>query len=279
MHTDEAVRHTLELADVTLSYSVVAPEKPRAVLMIVHGVSEHGGRYSRLQTELAEVGFASWAYDQRGFGKSTGRRSDAAHYTDFINDLKEMIAVVRSTHPVLPLYLIGHSFGGLVVSAFCIYCPKEVDAIILSAPAYEFIPLPLITHFLGILLNFLCPTISISYPSDPAKLSHDPKIGIAFREDPLTQTRGTPRFYHALREMNDMVKRRAEQISLPTLILQGTQDTIVLPQGAQALYDKMQSKKKRLIFYEGFYHEPFNEIGRERVVADVVGWLNDLLQN
>ncbi len=268
----------LKLSDVTLSYSAVVPENPRAVLLIVHGVSEHSGRYSRLQQEFCEAGFAAWAYDQRGFGKSTGRRTYAKHHTDFLNDLSAMIDLARTAHKGLPLILIGHSFGGLVVSAFCIAFPKEVEGVVLSAPAYEFVPLPPILHFAGILLSRFLPRISISYPSDPKKLSHNPEVEMAFRSDPLTQSRGTPRFYQALREMNDMVKRRANQISLPVLILQGTADTIVVPKGAQALYDKMQSEKKQLIFYDGFYHEPFNEIGRERVVADVVGWLNDLLK-
>ncbi|MBI3598229.1 MAG: lysophospholipase [Nitrospirae bacterium] len=269
----------LQLADVTLSYSLVAPENPRAVLIIVHGLSEHGGRYFKLQLELAEVDFAVFAYDQRGFGKSTGRRTDVAHYTDFLDDLKAMIVVARNTHPKIPLFLIGHSLGGLVVSAFCIHFPNGVDGIILSAPAYEFFPLPWIIHFMGVVLNFVCPTIHIRYPSNPEKLSHDPEMTTAFRADPLIQSSGTPRFYYALRKMNDMVKRRADQIALPVLILQGTGDTIVVPEGAQRLYDKIKSEKKRLIFYDRFYHEPFNEMGRERVVADLFSWLNDLLQN
>ncbi len=276
MDEKEAV---LKSAGVTLFYNAVLPENPRALLMIVHGLSEHGGRYRLLQRELAEAGFAVFAYDQRGFGKSTGRRTYVAHYTDFLNDLKEVVATAKSAHPERPVFLIGHSLGGLVVSAFCIQFPKEeVKGIILSAPAYEFFPLPRIIHFLGIALNFLWPTIQIRYPSDKERLSHDPKVGVAFRADPLAQSCGTPRFYHALREMNDMVKGRADEIALPTLILQGTEDTIVVPSGAQALYDAIRSEKKKLIFYDRFYHEPFNEIGRERVVADVVCWLNDLLK-
>jgi alpha-beta hydrolase superfamily lysophospholipase len=266
----------LKCTDVTLFYRFVVPKNPRAILIIVHGVSEHGGRYLRLQRELSELGFAVFAYDQRGFGKSTGRRTYAAHYTDFLNDLKEIIDTAKKEIPGQPIILIGHSFGGLVVSAFCIHFPEAVKRIILSAPAYMFIPLPAILHFMGIALNRFFPTIRIRYPSDPSKLSHDKDIVNAFRADPLAQTHGTPRFYHALKEMNDMVRRRTDQISLPTLILQGTEDTIVYPQGAQTLYDKISSKKKRLIFYEGFYHEPFNEVGRGKVVTDVVGWLNDL---
>jgi lysophospholipase len=276
---DLLVRETIALSDVTLSYHKVVPKNLRAVLIIVHGMSEHGGRYVRLQRELANAGFASFAYDQRGFGQSTGQRTYAKHYTDFINDLQAVVKSVQYAHPGTPIILIGHSFGGLVVSDFCLDFASEIDGIILSAPAYQFVPPPLMLHFLGIILNYFFPTIHIRYPSDANKLSHDKEICNVFQADPLVQRHGTPKFYHALLEMNARVQRRTHEISVPTLILQGTSDTIVNPQGAQTLYDKMQSENKRLIFYEGFYHEPFNEIGRERVVADVVDWLNHLLKN
>ncbi len=265
--------------DVTLSYYTVTPQDPRAVLIIVHGLSEHRGRYRKLQRELASEGFATWAYDQRGFGKSTGRRTYMADYHDLLEDLNVVTDRARQAHPKLPLVLIGHSLGGVVVATFCIYHPNVAAGMILSAPAYDFVPLPPMVHFLGIIANHIIPTLSIPYPSDAEKLSHDPEIGRAFRADPLVQKAGTPRFYHEFRRMNGYLKQHAHQITRPTLILQGTDDMIVFPEGAKTLYGKIRSKNKRLIAYNGFYHEPFNEIGRERVIADVVGWTNELISS
>ncbi|MEK7702653.1 MAG: lysophospholipase [Nitrospirota bacterium] len=267
----------LQTADVALSYRSVVPENPRAAILIVHGLSEHKGRYLQLQTELAEAGFSAWAYDQRGFGKSTGNRTDMADYHELLSDLQKMVTRVREESRKLPLILLGHSLGGAVMATYCIDNPKEAEGLILSAPAYEFFPLPKMTHFAGIFMYRLFPKVLIPYPTKKDGLSHDPKIARAFKHDPLVQSSGTSRFYHEFRRMNEHLREQADRITLPTLILQGTADATIVPSGAQSLYDKIKSEKKQLIFYEGFYHEPFNEIGRERVIVDVVSFIEKLL--
>jgi len=279
MNEKAAVHKGLKLADVTLSYYAVIPDHPRALLIIVHGLSEHSGRYRKLQEELAEDEFASWAYDQRGFGKSTGDRTYVADYNDFLSDLKHVIAMVKQTYPALPLVIIGHSLGGLVAATFCAKQASEANGLILSALAYDVYPLPRMLRFLAMALNRLCPKRLIRYPSTGENLSHDPEIVRAFRADPLVQSAGTPRFYHEFFKMNRYLHNHADQIRLPTLILQGTDDTTVFPEGAQRLHDAIQSEKKHLIFYDRFYHEPFNEIGRERVLSDMIGWLNTLISD
>jgi alpha-beta hydrolase superfamily lysophospholipase len=268
----------IQNADATLFYHAETPESPKAILIIVHGLSEHGGRYLKLQKELAAEGFASWAYDQRGFGRSTGERTYVTHYNLFLQDLKKVISVAKEAYPGLPVYLIGHSLGGLVVATFCIKNSNDANGAVLSAPAYAFFPLPRAIHAMAVLLNYLCPKRLIRYPSSGDRLSHDPEIGRSFRQDPLIQSAGTPRFYHEFRKMNEQLRQHADWITLPTLILQGTDDTTVVPEGASTLYNQIGSKEKRLIFYDGFYHECFNEIGRERVVSDMIGWLNERVQ-
>ncbi len=262
-------------ADAILFYHAETPKLPKGILIIVHGLSEHGGRYLKLQKELAAEGFASWAYDQRGFGRSTGERTYVTDYNLFLQDLKKVISTAKKAYPALPVYLIGHSMGGLVVAVFCINNAHEINGMVLSAPAYAFFPLPRSLHWVGLLLNYLCPKRLIQYPSSGDRLSHDPEIGPAFRNDPLIQSAGTPRFYHEFRKMNGYLRQHADRITLPTLILQGTGDTTVVPEGARTLYNQISSKEKHLIFYDGFYHECFNEIERERVVSDMVGWLKE----
>ncbi len=261
--------------ETALSYHASLPENPKAVLVILHGLSEHKGRYLRLQADLAQAGFGSYAYDQRGFGRSNGVRTHVERYTDFFLDLKEVIHFVRAAHPGLKVVILAHSLGGAVAAAFCIDYPNEADALVLSAPAYHVPPFPLRLQLLGLLLNPFLPTYSIRYPSDAKKLSRDPQIAIAFRSDPLVQSAGTPRFYIEFRKMNGRLHRLADQIVLPTLILQGSEDGVVIPQGARLLYDRIGSAKKKLIWYKGFYHEVFNDIGREQVIADLIGWLKE----
>ncbi|HLG21576.1 MAG TPA: lysophospholipase [Candidatus Manganitrophaceae bacterium] len=260
-----------------LSYHAVLPNPLKALLIVVHGLSEHKGRYRRLQRDLASEGYGTYAYDQRGFGLSGGARTYVRAHTDFLFDLKKVFEFVRGRHPGLKVALMGHSFGGAVAASFCAEYPSEADGLALSAPAYKVPSLPLRLELLGYLLNHLMPARAIRYQSEPKYLSRDPEIGAAFRSDPLVQQAGTPRFYIEFRKMNRRLRREAEKIAVPTLILQGTEDRIVIPQGAQALYNRLTTPHKRLIWYEGFYHEVFNEIGRERVIADLISWLKEYI--
>lgn len=256
-----------------LSYCAVLPESPKALLVIVHGLSEHKGRYRALQNDLAHAGFGSYAYDQRGFGRSNGARTYVERYPDFFLDMKEVVGFVRAAHPGLKVVILAHSFGGAVAASFCIDYPHEADGLVLSAPAYDVPSLPFRLHLLGYLLNPFFPARPFRYDSDAQKLSHDPQVGIAFKSDPLVQQAGTPRFYIEFRKMNDRLHRMAGRIVIPTLILQGSEDRIVIPEGARRLLDQIGSAEKKLIWYDRFYHEVFNEVGRERVVADLIAWL------
>lgn len=263
---------------IALSVSAVLPDPIEMVLVIVHGLSEHRGRYQRLQLDLAKEGLASYAYDQRGFGESDGSRTHMERYTDMLLDLKRVIDSVREAHPDRKVVVLGHSFGGAVSATFCIDYPNAADGLVLSAPAYDVPALPFRLRFIGTMLNHLLPARPVRYPSVPDWLSHDPAIGVAFRNDPLVQRAGTPRFYVEFGKMNDYLHRFAEKIILPTLILQGGQDRIVFPSGARALFGRIGSVKKKILWYDGFYHEVFNEIGREQVIADVVHWLKEAVR-
>ncbi|MBI3805716.1 MAG: lysophospholipase [Nitrospirae bacterium] len=269
---------TIPSAGLALSYSALLPEFFQTVLIIVHGLSEHRGRYQLLQLDLARAGIASYAYDQRGFGESDGSRTHVERYTDFIDDLHRVVAFVRKGHPGQKIVLLGHSFGGAVAATFCIDHPNEAEALVLSAPAYDVPLLPFRLHLLGYLFNRIFPSRPLRYPSNPGWLSRDPAVGLAFQNDPLVQRAGTPRFYVEFRRMNVSLHQSAGRIALPTLILQGSADRIVFPSGARALLARIGSEKKRLNWYEGFYHEVFNEVGRERVVDDLLHWLKEIFQ-
>ncbi len=146
----------------------------------------------------------------------------------------------------------------------------------LSSPAYDVPSLLLPLELLATLLKPLMPTVAIRYPSIRGKRSHDPSVDLAVASDPLIVNKATPRFYVEFRKMNRYFRENVEQIVLPTLILQAGADGIVKPEGAQHLYGRLTHPKKKLIVYENYYHEVFNEIGREKVVTDLVAWLDGL---
>lgn len=237
-------------------------------------MSEHKGRYRPLQHLLAEAGVATFALDLRGFGESGAPRTHVDSFHQYLDDLSLAVEYLRSEYPLLPLFLIGHSMGGLISLTYCIRDRPVLGALIVSAPVVLHPPPPLRIRVLAYLLTRLMPRHYFVYRNQVQNFSHDPKVIEAFKNDPLCQNAGTPRFYTELQRMRRYLLQEASRLSLPILILQGTGDTIVLPQGARLLYERVSSSDRRLIEYEGFYHEPFNELGREQVFADILAWLN-----
>jgi alpha-beta hydrolase superfamily lysophospholipase len=263
-----------------LVYAVRSPESsgPLAKLLIVHGMSEYKGRYRLLQEDLARAGFLSYAFDQRGFGESGGVRTYVHSYHQYLDDLALAVESVRKEGPSLPLFLIGHSLGGLISLSYCLRDQLSLSGLVVSSPVVLHAPPPLRVLLLAYLLSYVQPRRSVVYGNQIRYFTHDPKVIEEFLSDPLNQNAGTPRFYIEFQKMRRHLLRNAGRITLPLLILQGTADKIVFPRGAQFLYDHVGSGERRLIWYEGFFHEPFNEIGRERVVEDVVRWIEERLQ-
>ncbi len=268
---------TIQSGDVALSYSLIMPQQSKATLVLVHGINDHKGRYVVLQDDLAKADYGSLAYDQRGFGLSEGERADVAHYQELLCDLSGVVHWLRGKHPAAKVFVIGHSLGAAIAATYCIDYANDVDGLILSAPAYDVPLFPFWMEWLAYLLNVFMPARSCRYPSTRGKRSRDPAVDAAVAEDPLIFNRGTPRFYVEFRKMNRYLHERAGQIGLPTLILQGGADTIIRPKGAESLSAQLKHPKNKLIWYEGHYHEVFHEIGRERVVADMITWLEILL--
>ncbi len=268
---------TIQQGDMTLSYASVIPAHSKAALLIVHGMNDHKQRYAELQAELAAVGFASFAYDQRGFGCSGGKRSDVEHYEDYLEDLKAVLVLLRKSCPSLLVFLLGHSLGGLISASYCVKNPKAVDALVLSSPAYLVAPLPFPLENLVNLLNRLMPKTAMPYPHRHHYRSHDPAIIAAVENDPLIAMNATPRFYIQFRKMNRFLLDHAGEMDLPTLILQAGDDQIVSPEGAKMLYACLKNPVKKLICYEAFYHEVFHEVERQRVVRDLIQWLESTL--
>lgn len=266
---------TIDREGLSLSYTSLIPPTAKASVIILHGINDHRGRYLKLQEYLVKAGFANYAYDQRGFGLSGGLRTDIIQYQDFHDDLKVVVKRVRKEQPDQKIFLIGHSLGGAIAGTFCINFPYEVDALVLSAPAYEVPQLSLCLKLLSILLNKTAPTYAISYRSRSGTRSHDPAVDLAVAADPLIASKATPRFYFQFRKMNRLFKECADHILIPTLILQGGADSTIRPEGAKALYERLKNPDKKLLWYDGFYHEAFHEIGREKVVDDLIAWMKE----
>lgn len=247
----------------------------RAVLLIVHGLFEHSGRYAGLAGYYAPQGFAVCSFDQRGHGKSEGLRGYVNKFTDFLLDLAIFHRLVRSMFPHQRIFMLGHSIGGTIATAYTADHQQDLSGLILSAPTI--IPGTSVNSFSIIsarFLSVLLPKLGIS-SIDASAVSRDIGIVEAYRNDPLV--------YHGkirarlgaelIDTMQKLLPVKMGQIDLPVLVMHGTIDRLSNTEGSSLLYESVKSKDKTLKNYKGFYHEIFNDPERSQVLSDMRQWL------
>jgi len=250
-------------------------EEPKAVLVLVHGLAEHCGRYMNVVNHVVPLGYAVYGLDHIGHGKSDGTRVYVDRFSDFVDTLKLFVDMVKGWQPGKPCFLIGHSMGGLIGAVFLIEHQVELDGAVLSAPAIKSSgAISSATVAAGKLLSTLAPKMGVAQLAADG-ISQDPAVVEAYLNDPLVCSgKITARLGAEMLKTMPAVLGEANVITLPLLIVQGTADLLVDPEGAQMLYDAVNSQDKTLELYEGFYHEVFNEPGRNEVLGDVQAWLD-----
>jgi acylglycerol lipase len=249
------------------------PQAPKAVVVICHGVNSHSGQYLWTGDQLAAAGFAVYAYDHRGRGKSEGPRfyiDDVREYTD---DLGTFIALAKSREPGLEVFLLGHSAGGVVSCTWALDHQSEIAGFICESFAFE-VPAPAPVLALVKLLARITPRLPVlklkmkDFTRDPAALR-------ALDADPLTKGEVQPaRTVAALLKATDRMRRGFPAITLPVLIMHGTEDKATLPSGSQLFYETAGSRDKTLKLYEGHFHDLLNDLNKEKVMADVIAWID-----
>ena len=250
-------------------------EEPKAALVLVHGLAEHCGRYMNVVNHFVPLGYAVYGLDHIGHGKSDGTRVYVDCFSDFVDTLKQFVDLVKEWQPAKPCFMIGHSMGGLISAAYLLEHQADLDGAVLSAPAIKSSgAISSTTLTVGRLLSSLAPKIGVAQLAADG-ISQDPSVVAAYVNDPLVCSgKITARLGAEMLKTMPIVLENASKITLPTLIVQGTADLLVDPIGAQMLYDAIASQDKTLEFYEGFYHEVFNEPGRDQVLGDVQAWLD-----
>ncbi len=252
------------------------PAAPRGVLILVHGLGEHSNRYLNVVNHFCPRGMAHSGYDHRGFGKSDGTRAYVDSFDDYVDDLDSFVADARGRHADKPLVVVGHSMGGLIVLRWAALRAPSVAAIVSSGAALEMgEPLPGARLIATRILSRLVPKLSMPNEVDPNGLSHDTAVVKAYVEDPLVIRKITVRLGNEiLRSMGEALAL-AGRVNVPLLLLHGEKDPLVAASGSQRFYEATQAPHKRLHVYPGFYHEIFNEIGKEKVFQDVEAWLSE----
>jgi acylglycerol lipase len=261
-------------------YQFWLPEgRPKAVLLVIHGLAEHSGRYANLVAHLVPHGYAVYGMDHLGHGKSDGARTYVERFSDFVESLHTYVGIVREGQVDAPIFLVGHSLGGLIAVTWLLEHQDEVQGVILSGPAVR-IPdnISALTIFAGKILSALLPRVGILGLAARG-VSRDPAVVAAYLDDPLVFTgKVTARLGAEMLKAMRRIEVDARRMRLPMLILQGSADKLVDPAGARMLHERVGSADKTLKIYPGLYHEVYNEPEHGQVLRDVESWLEERLR-
>jgi len=272
MHGEGTLR---TLAGASLYYQSWLPDDtPTGVLLVAHGLAEHSGRYKHFAAFFVDRGYAVFAIDHLGHGKSEGDRCHIEQFSDYTDGVSLLLEQVHEACPATPVFLIGHSMGGLIATCFLIDKQAEFAGCVLSGPLLKAAAEP--PAFQLLLVRFFSkfkPKLRV-LPLDSSQVSRDPAVVDKYRNDPLVFTgKVTARLVEQLFREMAWVRDQLERIRLPILILHGSEDGLTSPEGSKSLHEKAGSDNKKLIIYEGLYHEVYNEPEQEEVMNDVVNWL------
>lgn len=264
--------------DTVIRWQEWSPKKtdPRAVILLVHGIGEHGGRYSALAEDLTQAGFAVGVPDHRGHGLSEGKRAQVEKFDDFSDDLSTYHDVLRKRFPApLPLFIVAHSMGGLIALRYVTRDQPDASGLVLSgAAAAKPDDISDITITIGNLLAKVLPDVGVA-GLQLEKISRDPAVVEAYMNDPLvTSGKVRARMGSELLKGMDTVEADLPSLTMPILIMHGGDDVITPPHGSEMIFEKVGSKDKTLKIYPGLYHEVYNEPERQEVIANVISWID-----
>jgi alpha-beta hydrolase superfamily lysophospholipase len=262
------------VGDLQIYWQAWLPEKePQAAVVLAHGVSEHSERYAHVGRALTDAGYALYALDHRGHGRSEGDRANIERLDHVVADLLTLVETVTGLHGEKP-FLLGHSMGGAVAVAFTLEHEDTIAGLLLSAPAADASAASPVERVLGRLTSAVAPNLGV-FKVHPEGVSRDPEVVRAYVEDPLVFHRKLP-----ARTVSELVTAihgfpdRLPRVTLPLLVMHGGDDPIVPLAASRMIEERAGSADKTLIVYDGLYHEILNEPEQDQVLADIVGWLD-----
>lgn len=249
---------------------------PRAAILIVHGLAEHTGRYGMTAAALNDAGFAVHAVDCRGHGRSEGRRVHVEDVGDYVADVRAALEEVRRRDPGLPVFLLGHSQGGLIALKAALDDPAAIDGLVITSPFLAVHPASRPSTFVRALARVLlrlAPRLPLPTSIDVRLLSRDTGVGEAYALDPLVSHAASAGWLYAIGKAQRDVRGRASRLRVPTLLMASGGDRLVDPEATRQFAREAAPDVVEFVWWDGFYHEMLNDLGREQVVARIVAWL------
>jgi alpha-beta hydrolase superfamily lysophospholipase len=248
-----------------------APSATRATVVLAHGVSEHSGRYGWTAEQLAARGYATWALDHRGHGRSKGARAYIDRMDNVVADLDQLVDMASDGGT---LFLLGHSFGGCVSLAYTARHEEKLDGLVLSAPLAALEAASPVERVAARVLSAITPKLGV-VGIDSGDVSRDPGVVEDYDNDPLNYRGKLPA--RTVQEMASTIATFPETVArfrLPMLVMHGTGDTLVPPIATDMIEERAGAEDLTVIRYDGLYHEILNEPERERVIGDIADWLD-----
>lgn len=244
----------------------------RGVVAIVHGFNAHSGHYAWAAQQFTARGLAVYALDLRGRGRSDGERFYVERFDDYVGDVASLVQLAKAREPGLPVFLLGHSAGGVVACLYAIGHQAELAGLVCESFAFQ-VPAPdfALAALKG--LSHLAPHAHVLRLKNE-DFSRDPQAVAEMNADPLIANEVQPtRTVAEMARADDRLKRDFPLIRLPLLILHGTADHATRPSGSRLFLEHAGSADKTLKLYEGHYHDLLRDVGKEEVMGDIVGWI------
>ncbi len=245
----------------------------RMILAICPGFNSHSGYYAWVGAQCAAAGCAAYALDLRGRGQSEGERYYVESFDEYVSDVHALVNLAKRRHPDLPLFLLGHSAGGVVSCLYALEHGSELAGLICEDFAFE---LPAPDFALAVLkgVSHVAPHVH-GLTLKHADFSRDPLVVQAMASDPLIAHESQPfATAAALVRADERLKQNFSNLKTPLLIIHGSADQATKPSGSQHFYERTGATDKTLKLYEGRKHDPLNDLGKEEVMSDILRWLD-----
>jgi alpha-beta hydrolase superfamily lysophospholipase len=252
------------------------PPKARASVLVLHGAGDHGGRYPALTSALVRAGFQVALLDFRGHGQSDGRRWYVDAFSDYLHDVDAFVAKLSQDGIAgETLFAVGHSQGGLITALWTLRHARLLSGVVLSSPWFRLTrPPPAGKVLAAKVVGRVLPWLPLDAGLDSKQLTSDPEMQRWTDRDPLYGRKATPRWFDEAGRAQHEALRRAGELQVPLLVLSAGADPIADPGAERAFYEAAASQDKKLVVYDGFRHELFNELRRDEPIAEAISWLS-----
>jgi len=263
--------------NITIFYRKYQANPERARMVISHGLGEHSGRYGNVIERILPKGITIWAPDHRGHGQSDGSRGHILAFDEYLDDLSSLINLARKDLPEgMKCFLLGHSMGGHIALTCALRIPGIIDGVIVSSPTLGLTAtMPVIKSILGKFMSSIWPGMTLSNEMDTAKLSHDEGVVQDYMNDFLVHDRVSARWFTEFLHAMETLNHQASKMQIPILMQVAGDDYLVDAHASKTFYERLTLEDRTLRFYDGLYHEVYNEKDEHRVkvLTDLENWL------